>query len=88
MLWSETKHEALSPDRLRGTRGLPLVRFKNFLSSEEFSKLAVLMRDLAPSVIVLMKPQNESRIRSTEWSAVRENLLLVLNGDSAATPLF
>ena len=33
-------------------------------------------------------PHKRARIRSGQWDAVRENLLLVLESDPAATPLF
>jgi hypothetical protein len=46
------------------------------------------MRDLAPSLVVLVKPANEPGIRRGEWSAVRENLERVLNGIPEAVPLF
>jgi hypothetical protein len=46
------------------------------------------MRDLAPSVVTLIKPENELAIRAREWGPTRENLLLVIYGDGTATPLF
>jgi hypothetical protein len=87
-LWDETKHSELNPAKLRGTKGLPLLRYTNFLSPQEFCKFACLMKDLAPYLVILMKPANESRIRSGNWPAVRENLKLVLEGNPEATPLF
>ena len=71
-------HREVDAQALKGTKGTPLVRYTNFLTKPEFSKLVNLMRDLAPSLVVLMKPANEARIRSGCWEAVRENLLLVL----------
>jgi hypothetical protein len=87
-LWNETKHREVEPNGLKGTKGTPLLRYTNFLTKEEFSKFVNLMRDLAPSLVVLVKPANEARIRAGEWDAVRENLLIVLNGDPAAVSLF
>jgi hypothetical protein len=87
-VWDESKHAPMDCNSLKGTRGLPLLRYTNFLTPAEFSKLVALLKDLAPSLIVLVKPTNEARIRAGEWEAVRENLLIILNGDSAATPLF
>ncbi len=88
LLWAEAKHEAGSPEQLRGTRGLPLLRYTNFLTPQEFAKLVVLMKDLAPSLVVLVRPTNEAQIRGRNWSAIRENLVLILEGDPTATPLF
>jgi hypothetical protein len=87
-LWTETKHREVDPNRLKGTKGTPLLRYTNFLTKDEFSKFVNLMRDLAPLLVVLVKPANEARMRAGEWDAVRENLVLVLKGDPAATPLF
>lgn len=87
-LWDETKHEPVTPANLCRTKGLPLLRYVNFLSPQEFSKFAALMNDLAPSLVVLVKPANEKRIRAGDWPAVRENLELVLNGTPEAWPLF
>jgi hypothetical protein len=88
VLWTEARHEPVSPEQLRGARGLPLLRYTNFLTPPEFAKFAVLMKDLAPSLVVLVRPTNEAQIRGRNWSAVRENLVLILEGDPTATPLF
>lgn len=87
-LWDQTKHEPVTPAQLRGTKGLPLIRYTNFLTKAEFSKFAALMKDLAPLVVILVKPANEGRIKAGDWPAVRENLKLVLDGTPEATPLF
>jgi hypothetical protein len=87
-LYSECFHEPARPEQLYGTKGLPLLRYINFLSPQEFAKITILMRDLAPSLVVLVKPANEAGIRRREWPAVRENLEWVLHGIPDATPLF
>jgi hypothetical protein len=46
------------------------------------------MKDLAPYLIILVKPRNENAIKAGRWQAVRENLELVLNGIPEASPLF
>jgi hypothetical protein len=74
-VWDETLHREADPNQLKGTKGLPLVRYTNFLTRDEFSKLVNLMRDLVPSLVMLVKLANEARIRAGEWGAVRENLL-------------
>jgi hypothetical protein len=38
-LSDKTKHREVDSDRLKGTKGLPLVRYMNFLTRDEFSKL-------------------------------------------------
>ena len=88
VLWAESKHRAVTPGALRGTKQMHLSRFHNFLSPEEFSKFVALMRDLAPSLVLLVRPANAPRIKHGEWSAIRENLQLILESDPAASPLF
>jgi hypothetical protein len=87
-LWNEKKHSPVDLEQLRGTKGLPLLRYTNFLTPAEFSKFCLLMKDLAPYLVVLVKPGNETRIRAGQWDAVRENLRLILEGMPEATPLF
>ena len=87
-LWDQTKHAALTPGQLRGTKGVALIRYSNFLTPEEFSKLAVLMKDLAPTLVILVRPANAAGIKCGNWKAVRENLELILNGIPEASPLF
>lgn len=88
VLWDETRHEPVTPIALRGTKGLPLVKYTNFLTLEEFSKFAALMKDLAPYLVIAIKPSNEAGIRNGNWQAIRENLELILNGVPGASPLF
>jgi hypothetical protein len=87
-LWEETKHASVSRERLCGTKGLPLARYWNFLSPVEFTKFCCLMRDLAPYLVILVRPANAAGIKAGDWNAVRENLELILNGTPEATPLF
>jgi hypothetical protein len=60
------------------------MRYSRFLSQNDFSKLAVLMRDLAPSLVLLMRPENVCRIRRGDPEASRANLRLVLDGERNA----
>jgi hypothetical protein len=46
------------------------------------------MRDLAQSLVVLVKPANEAGIRAGQWAAVRENVELILGRNPGAAPLF
>lgn len=88
LLWEESSHKPIVPHQLRGTKGLPLIWYSNFLTPEEFSRFAILIKDLAPYLVVLIRPQNQAKIRAGQWAAVRENLELILNGIPEATPLF
>ena len=65
-----------------------MIRYSNFLSPEEFNKLAVLMKDLAPTLVILVRPQNAAGIKAGHWESVRKNLMIVLEGDDRASPLF
>jgi hypothetical protein len=87
-LWQETKHLPVDRAKLKGTKGVPLLRYINFLTPEEFSKFCILMKDLAPYLVVLVKPANEAGIKRGDWSAIRENLCRILDGIPEATPLF
>ena len=88
LLYTETKHSPVPRARLARSKSAWLVRYTNFCTAEEFAKLITLMHGLPPSLVVLVEPCNESRIRAGNWQAVRENLWLVLEGDPQATPLF
>lgn len=78
----------VSPFDLRGTRSEALIKYAQFLSSEEFSRLATLMKDVAPSVVFTVKPANIAAIRRGEREAIRENLGIVLRGGPNDQPLF
>jgi DNA-directed RNA polymerase specialized sigma24 family protein len=73
---------------LRGTKIQALVRYAKYLSSSEFTRLAVLLRDVAPSVVLTVNPRNGCAIRRGDWQAIRFNLRLVLNGSPSDHPLF
>ena len=80
-LWDETKHSPVTRAQLGRSKNRWVTRFANFLTPEEFTKFAVLMRGLPPSLVVLVKFCNEGKIRAGAWPALRENLRLVLEGD-------
>ena len=48
----------------------------------------VLMRDLAPFVVLLVDPQNRSRGHDRSAQVTRRNLEWILNGHPDAVPLF
>jgi hypothetical protein len=87
-LWDQTTHVPVTRGELKGTKGLPLTRYSNFLTRAEFSKFVLLMKDLAPYLVILVRPTNAGRIKSGDWPAIRENLGLILNGIPEASPLW
>src|SRR5258708_6357959 len=89
LVLNEQQIKPLTPQELVRTKERYLIRFSNYLSGEEFSRLVALMRNLAPYLIKLAKPENIGAVISGEPEAqVRENLRLILGGDPAAVPLF
>jgi hypothetical protein len=78
----------VSPLDLRGTKLQALIRYAKYLSSEEFTRLATLLRDVAPSVVFTVRSENTGAIRRGEERATRENLELVLCGSLDDRPLF
>jgi hypothetical protein len=78
----------ISPQSLRSTRLAGFTKFAKYLSTPEFSKLAVLLKDLPPSLVVSAKPENIRGFRTGDAELIRENLKLLLDGDPKARPLF
>lgn len=87
-LIGEKRLPVIHPDLLRGSKLEPLRRYGVFLSQNDFSKLAVLMKDLAPNLVLAMRPENIGAIRRGEPEPTLDNLRLVLNGEPNARPLF
>ena len=87
-LIGEKRLPLITPDLLKGTKLEALRRYGRFLSAADFSKLAVLLKDLAPSLVLEMRPENICRIRRGDPEASRTNLRLVLDGEPTARPLF
>jgi hypothetical protein len=87
-LIDERRLPAVAPLSLRGTKSQALIRYTKILSPEEFSRLATLLKDVAPSVVYTVKPQNFSAIRRGEREATLENLNLLLYGSPTDRPLF
>lgn len=54
----------VAPHQLRSTKGEALIRYARYLSSEEFSRLAALLRDVAPSVVFTVRPENGAAMRT------------------------
>jgi hypothetical protein len=92
LLYAELPPRLIDPESLNRTRAASLLRYRPYLTREEFSKLVLLMRDLAPYLIILVDPENrnrrERRRERLTSPALRRNLGFVLNGHPEAVPLF
>jgi DNA-directed RNA polymerase specialized sigma24 family protein len=90
-LFDDRKHrEKIVPGRLFGTRCAWMTNYQSLLSAEEFTKFYILMKNLAPYLLLLIvdPAKNGSHRRDRSPTISRKNLELVLNGDPAAVPLF
>jgi len=76
------------PASLLGTKGHALFKFARYLSPEEFTRLAVLMRDIAPDLVFRCNRKNLARMRRGDVQAIRANLDLILWGLPIDRPLF
>jgi hypothetical protein len=90
VLYDDVKHRpCIVPGHLIGTRLGWIVRYAHLLTKDEFTRFAVLMRELAPYVLLLLDRDNTAaRRRDRSVSIGRKHLELVLNGDRDAVPLF
>jgi hypothetical protein len=90
VLYDDVKRRPhIAPGRLIGTRLGWIVGYAHLLTETEFTKLAVLMREIAPYVLLLLDRDNrENRRRDRSVSIGRKHLELVINGDPDAVPLF
>jgi len=89
LLYDDLKRrQPIHPARLFGTRARWMARFSPLLTSEEFTRLAWLARDLSPFVVYLVSPESRSRRQDRNGSVTRETLLWVIHGHPAARPLF
>jgi hypothetical protein len=67
--------------------GLPAVSGA-VLKPKEFTRLCVLMRDLAPALVYLVKPENAGKIQRGEREPTLENLRTILERAPDSRPLF
>ena len=65
-----------------------MTRYAPLMNSDEFTKFVVLMRDLAPFVVLLIDPANQSRRQDRCAQVSRRNIDFILSGHPAATLLF
>jgi hypothetical protein len=60
-------------------------KYAKYLSSAEFSKLAVLLHDIPPAAILSVNRTNIAAIRNGEAQVVRENVQLILFGGAGGS---
>ena len=87
-LIDERRLTPVAPVALRSTKSQALIRYAKFLSPEEFTRLATLLKDVAPSVVYTVKPKNFCAIRTGNREAIRENVSLILCGSPNDRRLF
>src|SRR5258708_4842626 len=78
----------IRPGDLVHTKARSLIPYARYLSEADFTRLCVLLRALAPSIIFAFRPENFPRIRAGDRVAIRDNLRLVLWGHPEARPVF
>jgi hypothetical protein len=87
---SVKQREQIVAGRLLGTRGAWMTQYSPLLSAAEFSRFVVLMRNLAPYLLLLIidpaKSNNHRRDRNPTIG--RQTLELILYGHPNAKPLF
>jgi hypothetical protein len=84
------QREQIAPGRLLGTREHWMSQYSPLLSSAEFTKFYILMKNLAPYLLLLiLDPSKAGNHRADRNPTIgRRNLELILYGDSSAKPLF
>jgi hypothetical protein len=89
-LYDDVQHEPISPGRLLGTRAHWMAQYQSLLSADEFVKFFVLMRNLAPYLLLLIiDPTKANNHRADRNPAIgHQNLELILYGCPGARPLF
>jgi hypothetical protein len=83
-------HKLIIPGRLFGTRCAWMIPYRRLLTPVEFSKFAILMRDLAPYLLYLVTdPAHTNNHRKDRNPPIsRKNLELILYGAKNAHSLF
>jgi hypothetical protein len=91
VLYDDVKRrEPIISGRLYGTRAHWMARYSPLLSASKFTRFAVLMRDLAPYLLLLiLNPEKSNRHRADRNPTIgRRNLEAILYGCPNAVPLF
>jgi DNA-directed RNA polymerase specialized sigma24 family protein len=78
----------IAPGRLVGTRAQWMLRYAHLLNADEFTRFFTLSRDLSPFIVVLIAPESRSRRLDRNPPIDRRNLMWIISGHPAATPLF
>ena len=88
-LYDVKRRQQIIPGRLLGTRAQWMAPFRTLLSASEFTKFVVLMKDLAPCLLLIIDPVNGNGHRRDRSPTIgRRNLELILYGSPGAVPLF
>ena len=84
------RREPIPAGRLLGTRCAWMAAYRPLLSEPEFTKFVVLMRDLAPYLLLIIGSADGSRSRRGDRNPAigRKNLEWILSGHPDAVPLF
>ena len=84
------RREQIIAGRLVGTRAAWMTRYRPLLTANEFTKFVVLMKDLAPYLLLLVvdpsKANNHRRDKNPTIG--RRTLKMILYGHPDARPLF
>jgi hypothetical protein len=89
LLYDDIKRrEQISPGQLYGTRCAWMAQYSPLLSGAEFTKFVVLMKNLAPYLLLIVDPANRSHRRDRSPTIGRRNLEMILYGCPGAVPLF
>jgi hypothetical protein len=89
LLYDDLKRRSpIVPGQLYGTRSAWMARYQPLLSPAEFTKFVVLMRDLAPYLLLTIDPTNHGHRQDRNPAIGRKNLELILDGCPDAVPLF
>jgi hypothetical protein len=90
ILYDDVAHKrpAILPGQLNGTKLAWLTRYAPLMSPAEFKRFVVLMRDLAPYLLLIVDRDNHNSHRHDRKTVGRKNVELILNGDPGAVPLF
>jgi hypothetical protein len=89
LLYDDLKRrQPIEVGRLLGTRCAWMALYRPLLSADEFTKFVVLMRNLAPYLLLIIDPANRSHRRDRSPTVGRKNLQWILDGHPSAVPLF
>jgi hypothetical protein len=89
ILYGDVKRRTpITPFTLHGTRSAWMSRYAHLMNEHEFTKFAVLMRNLSPYLVLLLDPCNQSTRADRCRAVTRANIIWILYGHPDAVPLF